>query len=186
MRSQLPMRSTRFSVPMWKCAIALLCCAFGIEPLFAQEVDWAYHGYDVYNDQYVDIDQITPANVSQLKPAWTFRTGLNDPIAALEMTPIVVDGVMYVTDGDDDAFAVNPTTGKQIWAYHPTDMVSISTLPVGGARNNHGVAYGQGLIFLARLDSKLVALDAKTGKVVWKTVVAGASHVPTIPVAPNV
>ena len=70
---------------MWKCAIALLCCAFGIEPLFAQEVDWAYHGYDVYNDQYVDIDQITPANVSQLKPAWTFHTGLKDPAAALDL-----------------------------------------------------------------------------------------------------
>src|SRR5271154_3563491 len=116
MRSQLPVRSTQFSFQrsMWKCAIALLGCAFSIEPLCAQEIDWSYHGADVYNTQYADIDQITPANVSQLKPAWTFHTGLNDPSAALEMTPIVVDGVMDVTDGDDDAFAVNPTTGKQI------------------------------------------------------------------------
>src|SRR3984885_6155523 len=185
MRSQLPVRSTQFSFSMWKCAIALLCCAFSIEPLFAQEVDWAYHGYDVYNDQYVDIDQITPANVSQLKPAWTFHTGLNDPGAALEMTPIVVGGVMYITDGDDNAFAVNPTTGKQIWAYHPTDMVSISTLPLSGPRDNHGVAYGQGLIFLARLDAQLVALDAKTGKVVWKTVVDLPSNFATMTVAPQ-
>ena len=44
MRNQLPVRSTQFSFPMWKCAIALLCCAFSIEPLFAQEVDWPYYG----------------------------------------------------------------------------------------------------------------------------------------------
>jgi quinohemoprotein ethanol dehydrogenase len=185
MRNRLPVESIQFSFPMWKCAIALLCCAFSIEPLFAQEVDWPYHGADVYNSGFANIDQINPSNVSQLKPAWTFHTGLNAPNAALEMTPIVVDGVMYVTDGDDDAFAVNPTTGKQIWAYHPTDMVSISTLPLSGPPNNHGVAYGQGLIFLARLDARLVALDAKTGAVVWKTVVDLPSNGATMTLAPQ-
>jgi hypothetical protein len=51
MRNQLPVRSTQFGFPMstGKCAIASLCCAFSIEPLFAQEVDWPYHGADVYN-----------------------------------------------------------------------------------------------------------------------------------------
>src|ERR1700733_2226332 len=185
MRNQLPVRSTQFSFSMWKCAIALLCCAISIEPLFAQEVDWAYHGYDVYNDQYVDIDQITPANVSQLKPAWTFHTGLKDPVAALEMTPIVVGGVMYITDGDDNAFALNAATGTQIWAYHPTDLPPLSTLPLDGPRDNHGVAYGQGLIFLARLDAKLVALDAKTGAVVWKTVVDLPSNGAIMTIAPQ-
>ena len=102
MRNQLPARSTRFSVPMWKCAIALLCCAFSIEPLFAQEIDWPYHGADVYNSGFADIDQINPSNVSQLKPAWTFHTGISDPNMSMEMTPLVVDGVMYITTGDDD------------------------------------------------------------------------------------
>jgi outer membrane protein assembly factor BamB len=85
----------------------------------------------------------------------------------------------------DAALAVNPTTGKQIWAYHPTDMVSISTLPLDGPRDNHGVAYGQGLIFLARLDAQLVALDAKTGAVVWKTVVDLSSNGAAMTVAPQ-
>src|ERR1700679_2624374 len=170
MQDQLPVRSTQFSFPMRKCAIALLCCAFCIEPLFAQELDWPYNGADVYNSRYADIDQITPANVSQLKPAWTFHTGISDPNMSMEMTPLVVNGVMYVTTGDDDVFALNPTTGAQIWHYHPADMAKPSTLPICCNNDNRGVAYGKGLIFAARLDAQLVALNAKTGAVVWKAV----------------
>jgi quinohemoprotein ethanol dehydrogenase len=168
MRNQLPVRSIQFSFSMWRCAIALLCCAFSIEPLFAQEVDWAYNGADVNNSRFADIDQINATNVSQLKPAWTFSNGLTDPVAS-EMTPIVVDGVMYITGSNNDVSALNPTTGKQIWHYTPSDMVAPSTLP--SVYNNKGVAYGQGLIFEGRRDANLVALNAKTGALVWKTLV---------------
>src|SRR5271170_859410 len=155
MRNQLAVRPTQFSFPMSKCAVALLCCAFSIEPLFAQELDWKYYGNDIYNSRFQNIDQ--------MKPAWTFHTGVFDPNMAMEMTPLVVNGVMYVTTGDDDVFALNPTTGKQIWHYAPTDMPKISTLPVCCNNDNRGVGYGEGLIFNARLDAKLVALNAKTG-----------------------
>src|ERR1700689_196899 len=79
MRNKWPVRSTQFSFSTWKCAIALLCGAFSIEPLFAQEVDWRYYGQDLYNSRFQNIDQINPTNVSQLKPAWTFHTGISDP-----------------------------------------------------------------------------------------------------------
>src|SRR3984885_3141372 len=185
MRNQLPVRSTRFSFSMCKCAVALLCCAFSIEPLFAQEVDWPYNGADVYNSRFANIDQITPANVSQLKPAWTFHTGVSDPNMSMEMTPLVINGVMYVTTGDDDVFALNPTTGKQIWHYAPTDMPKISTLPVCCNNDNRGVGYGMGLVFDARLDGNLVALNAKTGAVVWKTQVDTASNGAGMTLAPQ-
>jgi quinohemoprotein ethanol dehydrogenase len=178
-------RSTRFSFPISKCAIALLCCAFSIEPLFAQELDWKYNGADVYNSRFQSIDQITPANVAQLKPAWTFHTGISDPNMSMEMTPLVINGVMYITTGDDDVFALNPTTGKQIWHYAPADMAKISTLPVCCNNDNRGVAYGQGLIFNARLDGKLVALVAKTGAVAWSTVVDTAANGATLTLAPQ-
>src|ERR1700679_29047 len=100
MRIQLPVKSAQFSFRMSKCAIALLCCAFSIEPLFAQEVDWPYNGADLYNTRFANIDQINPSNVSQLKPAWTFHTGVlpsAHPQLQMEMTPLVVNGVMYVT-----------------------------------------------------------------------------------------
>jgi alcohol dehydrogenase (cytochrome c) len=136
--------------------------------------------------RYANIDQINPSNVSQLKPAWTFHTGvLGDANMSMEMTPLVIDGVMYVTTGDDDVFAVNPTTGKQIWAYHPTEMPKPSTLPVCCNNDNRGVGYGMGMVFDARLDGMLVALNAKTGAVVWKTSVDTAANGATMTLAPQ-
>ena len=62
---------------MWTCAIALLCCAFSIDPLFAQEnLDWRYNGNTLSNQRFQDIDQINPSNVARLKPAWIFHTGV--------------------------------------------------------------------------------------------------------------
>src|SRR3984885_11425495 len=187
MQIQFPVRTSQFGFPMsiWKCAIALLCCAFSVEPLLAQTLNWAYYGNDVSNSRYADIDQINPSNVSQLKPAWTFHTGISDPNMAMEMTPLVINGVMYITTGDDDVFALNPTTGAQIWHYHPSDMPKISTLPVCCNNDNRGVGYGAGLVFDARLDGKLVALNAKTGAVVWSTVVDTAANGAGMTLAPQ-
>jgi quinohemoprotein ethanol dehydrogenase len=186
MRKQLPVRSTQFSFSMWKCAIVFFCCAFSIEPLFAQSLDWPYYGADVYNTRFANIDQINPTNVSQLKPAWTFHTGvLGDPNMSMEMTPLVINGVMYVTTGDDDVFALNPATGAQIWKYHPADMPKPSTLPICCNNDNRGVAYGRGLLFDARLDGKLVALNSHTGAVVWKTVVDLSSNGAAMTLAPQ-
>src|ERR1700733_8512142 len=135
MQIQLPARSTLFSFPMSKCAIALFCCAFSIEPLFAQEVDWPYFGADLSNSRYANIDLINPSNVSQLKVAWSF-TGSGTEAVSAEATPIVVGGVMYVTGNQGGVFALNPTTGKQVWHY-------ISTTP----GSSKGVVYGQGMLF---------------------------------------
>jgi quinohemoprotein ethanol dehydrogenase len=181
-----PMGSTQFSFPLSKCTIALLCCAFLIEPLCAQTLNWPTYGNDVGNMRYANIDQITPANVSQLKSAWTFHTGyLSDPSMAMEMTPIIVDGMMFITTGDDDVFALNPTTGKQIWHYHPSDMPKPSTLPICCNNDNRGVAVGGGLVFDARLDAKLVALNEKTGAVVWSTIVDTAANGAAMTLAPQ-
>jgi alcohol dehydrogenase (cytochrome c) len=151
----------------------------------AQEVDWANYGNDVYNSRYQNIDQINTTNVSQLAKAWVFHTGyLSDPNMSMEMTPLVVNGTMYITTGDDDVFALTPATGAQIWHYHPSDMPKISTLPVCCNNDNRGVAYGNGMIFNARLDGQLVALNAKTGAVVWQTVVDTASHGAGMTLAP--
>jgi quinohemoprotein ethanol dehydrogenase len=171
MRIELPMRSAHFNFPMSKCAIALFCCAFLIEPLFAQEVDWAYFGNDVSNSRFQNIDQISPSNVNQLKLAWSFTGGTTEQ-ASTEATPIVVDGVMYITGNNGGVFALNPTTGKQIWHY--------TASPAGGA--SKGLVYGDGLIFYGQA-ANLVALNPKTGALVWKTLVdpgkaAGITIVP--------
>jgi quinohemoprotein ethanol dehydrogenase len=192
MRNELTLRSTQFSfsILMSKCAIALLCCAFLIEPLFAQEVDWTANGNDLSNSRFQNIDQINPSNVSQRKQAWVFHTGAMDSPSYnpssyfLEATPLVVNGVMYITDGMDDVFAVNPTTGKQIWKYTPSDLPPWSTFTYT-TRANRGVAYGQGMVFIGRFDTMLVALNAKTGAVVWKTPVDSVSNWNFISAAPQ-
>jgi quinohemoprotein ethanol dehydrogenase len=192
MRNRLPERSTHVRLSMSICALTLLFCAFNIRPSFAQEsenkhnLDWRYHGNTLSNERFQDVDQINPSNVAQLKPAWIFHTGvLGDPNMSMEMTPVVVNGVMYVPTGDDDVFALDAATGKQIWAYHPTDMPAPSTLPICCNNDNRGVAVGNGKVFVARLDANLVALDADSGNVVWKTTVDLSSNGAAMTLAPQ-
>jgi len=164
----------------------MLCCVFTVQPLLAQEnLDWRYHGQNLFNQNYQDVDQINPKNVSKLKPAWIFHTGVFDPNMSMEMTPIEVDGVTYIPTGDDDVFALDAETGKKLWEYHPTDLPKLSTLPICCNNDNRGLAVGHGKVFDARLDATLVALDAKTGKPLWKTIVDRSSNGAAITLAPQ-
>src|SRR5919201_3318468 len=142
--------------------------SIGSQPL--TNVDWPYYGNDFTNQRYQDIDQINPSNVSQLQPLWMFHTGVLDPNASFAASPVVVDGTMYVTTGTDDVFALDAATGQEKWAYHPEeDMPPFSELNLKAGWINRGVAVGGGKVFVGRLDAVLVALDAATGNVLWKT-----------------
>jgi hypothetical protein len=111
------------------CVLVTVMATLHVSPFNAQrqgsedDVDWRYYGNDPANTRFQNIDQITPANAPQIKVAWVFHTGVVDSTTAFEGTPIVVDGRMYVSTGHNDVFALNAATGKQIWAYHPTDML---------------------------------------------------------------
>jgi alcohol dehydrogenase (cytochrome c) len=110
--------------------------------------------------------QITAGNAAHLHPAWIFQTDVKE---SMETSPIVANGVMYITTSFDHVYAVNARTGEQIW-YYAQKLGPLSTYCCGP--NNRGVAVSGDKVFLATLDSKLVALDAKTGKQVWETQVA--------------
>ena len=132
-------------------------------------VDWPLFGNDLANTRFQNVDQITPANVVGLRPAWVFHTGVLDPHASLEVSPIVVGGTMFVTSGLDDVFALDAATGHQRWHYDPrADMPSLDTVSLCCGRANRGVGLADGNVFLARLDDVVVALDATTGEFVWK------------------
>ena len=77
-------------------------------------VDWRYYGNDPGNQRYQNVDQINLANVSSLKPAWIFHTGvLDDDRVSFEVSPLVINGVMYITTGHDDVFALKPLPGMR-------------------------------------------------------------------------
>src|SRR5262245_29943153 len=110
--------------------------------------------------------QINTGNVKKLRPAWIFQTEVKE---SMETTPIVVNGVMYVTTSFSHVYALDAKTGAELWHYKHA-MGPITTYCCGP--NNRGVEVYEDKVFLATLDSKLVALDAKTGKVVWQTTIA--------------
>jgi quinohemoprotein ethanol dehydrogenase len=136
-------------------------------------LDWPYYGNDLGNQRYQNLDQVNPANASNLKPAWIFHTGvLDDDRVSFEASPLVINGTMYITTGHDDVFALNAATGDEIWAYHPlAEMPPLDQIRICCGHDNRGVAQGGGKIFIGRLDGVLVALDAASGQVLWKTTV---------------
>ena len=114
-------------------------------------------------------DEITAKNVKGLHVAWIFQTDVRE---STETSPIIVNGVMYVTTSFDHVYALNAKTGEQIWHYKH-DMGPITVYCCGP--NNRGAAVYNDKVYLATLDAKLVALDAKTGKPVWSQQIADPS-----------
>src|SRR5258708_8059600 len=105
--------------------------------------------------------QINRGNVSHLHPAWIFSTEVKE---SLETSPIIVNGVMYVTTSYSHVYALDAKTGAEIWHYKPK-LGPVTTFCCGP--NNRGVAVYDDKVYVGTLDAKLVALDAKTGSVVW-------------------
>jgi quinohemoprotein ethanol dehydrogenase len=130
--------------------------------------DWPTVGGTLRNDRYSPLDEISTDNVSQLKGVW--RTHLDGSGVGAkysqEAQPVVWKGVAYVSTGEDDVFAVSIATGKILWKYTSGISQEITTVCCGWL--NRGVAIGSGRVYLGQLDGKVVALDQKSGDVIWK------------------
>lgn len=154
-------------------------------PTLGADLNWTHYGNDLANTRFQNVDQINPGNASRLKIAWVFHTGVLDAQASLEVSPIVVNGVMYVTSGHDDVFALNASTGKQLWAHHPKLLAPLAQLKFCCGEDNRGVAFGDGKVYSARGDGVLEALDARTGKLVWQSVVVDFNQRYTLTMTPQ-
>ncbi len=122
--------------------------------------------------RYSELNQITKDNVNNLRPVWSFSTGV---LRGHEGGPLVVGDVMYVhTPFPNNVFALDlNNNGRVLWKYEPRQDPSV--IPVMCCDTiNRGVAYGDGKIFLHQADNALVALDARTGKEIWKAMVDDA------------
>ena len=135
---------------------------------------WEHWGNDEGGSRYSPLTQVTPENVAALKPAWTYHVGIVNPpeplSPTLQVTPITAEGRLYVCSGAGRIAAVDPETGKEIWAADPkSDNFSTYLL------NCRGVTYGRdtsvkpgapcaGRILAGTLDARLVAYDSATGR----------------------
>ena len=143
---------------------------------------WMSHGRTYDEQRFSPLDQISKANVKELGLAWFADLDTN---RGQEATPIVVDGVLYVSTAWSKVKAYNAASGEQLWAYDPV-------VPGGWAVNaccdvvNRGVAVWDGKVFVGTIDGRLVALDAATGKPIWDVNTIDKTKPYTITGAPRV
>jgi alcohol dehydrogenase (cytochrome c) len=128
--------------------------------------NWLTYSGDYAGRRFSTLDQINSGNAHSLVAKWVYQTAAT---GKLETTPLVVDGILYATAQDDRAFALDARTGRPIWMFqHP---VPSDIRPCCG-HVNRGVAALGTKVFLATLDAHVIALDSKTGNVVWDIVSA--------------
>ena len=125
--------------------------------------NWLMYSGQYNGQRYSRLDQIQPQNVDGLRLKWVYQTRVLD---RAETTPLVVDGVMYVTESPSTVIALDAKTGRQFWRY---EHELPDKVPYCCGRNNRGVAILGDRLFMSTLDAHLVALDAKTGNVIWNT-----------------
>ncbi len=145
--------------------------AFTAEDLSARPTTgWITNGGTLTNQRYSPLDQINRDTVSGLKGLW--RTGMGSgtsPGNSGQAQILVYGDHLYVSNGDNDVFAMHVDTGEILWSYEGNPDPRAGS-PFG--KSNRGVALGEGKVFASSLDAKLTALDQATGEIVWRTEVA--------------
>ena len=145
---------------------------------------WPTNGGNLSNQRYSPLTEINRGNVARLKGVWRTRlrgSGLG-PQYSNEAQPLVYGGVIYIVTGADDVFAVAVETGNILWEYRANLDPKNDAVCCGWT--SRGVGLGDGKIFVGQLDGRLVALDQRTGKVVWSIQAERWQEGFTIPSAP--
>ena len=142
--------------------------------------NWLTYNGTYSSQRHSGLRQITAANVRELESKWVLQ---NQVFGAWQSNPIVVDGIMYVTQRPNDVMAVDPVTGRVFWVYRHT--------PAENARvccgaNNRGVAVLDDKVFMGTLDARLVAIDAINGRPLWNVEVGDVNSAYSITMAPLV
>ena len=140
--------------------------------------NWLTYSGGYASQRYSPLDQVSPANVANLQQQWVYQNQVFGPWQA---TPLVVDGVMYVTQRPNDVVALDARTGRVFWIYRyptPADQTACC------GSNNRGVAVLGDRVFMATLDAHLVAIDAVTGGELWNVEVAEKEAAYALTLAP--
>ncbi len=176
------------------CAVAVLSCsttpptasttptpAAGSMPAKAGE--WALHSGNSDAQNYSTLTQINAGNVSQLGLAWA--TDMPQK-GQWQSSPLMVDGVLYVTTPWSYINAIDAHTGKILWTYNPKVPREIAATSLCCNNSNRGAVYWNGKVIWGTLDGRLVAVNAKTGKLVWETHTTNPDDAMSITGAPHI
>ena len=148
----------------------------------ATDDGWLMYRGDYTSSGYSQLSQITKSNVASLKQVWDFESGMKP---GHEAPPVVNGDYMFITTPKDEVLAFQASTGKSLWTYkHDLSQVGLKTVCCDVV--NRGVALYGSNVYLATLDNYIVALDAKTGAVVWKKQLAPADLGAAMTLAPLV
>ena len=173
--------STRFALAaLGATVVAVTVAAQGVPPglVTSQELlaglpadgsSWVMFGGSYTNQRHSPLTQITPENVTRLVPQWTFQTDISG--SRFETTPLLRDNVLYVTGPLNAAWAVDARTGREIWRYK-RELPPTGTLTACCGLVNKGFGVLGDRLFMTTLDAHLVALNMKTGGVVWDVAMA--------------
>ncbi len=143
------------------CLCLAACTQISKQTNNTQTQDWPSYGRDLSGQRFSPATQINAENVKNLAEAWKFKSGIT---ASFQTTPIVQNGVMYLSLPFDHVVALDATTGKALWRYKH-DRRKDWQMCCGPA--NRGVAVSDGKVFVGTVDARLIALDAKTGAKLW-------------------
>ena len=144
--------------------------------------NWVTHGRTYSEQRYSPLDKINTGNVSQLGLAWSFELSTN---RGVETTPIVVDGVMYVTSSWSLVYALDAKTGALKWKFDPKVAREVGFHACCDVVNR-GVAVWKGKVYVAALDGRLIALNAADGAQLWSTQTTDPAKPYTITMAPRI
>ncbi len=144
--------------------------------------DWLTYGGTYDEQRFSTLTSIDASTVKDLGLAWSHEF---DSTRGLEATPLVADGVIYTTTDWSKVYALDATTGKLLWSYDP-EVPGETGFKACCDVVNRGAALYDGKLYVGTLDGRLIALDAKTGTLVWSTVTVDQSKPYTITGAPRV
>jgi alcohol dehydrogenase (cytochrome c) len=130
------------------------------------QADWSTYNGQANGNRYTTLTQITPANVAKMAPRWIFTM---PNVSRLETTPVVVDGVMYATSGNE-CYALDAGTGRELWHFQRPRTRGLVGNAAGGF--NRGAALAGDRVFMVTDNAHLLALNRNTGAIVWETEMA--------------
>jgi len=143
------------------------------------DANWLSYSQNLYNQRHSGLDQVNTGNVAELELQWVWQAR---SLEKFEATPLVVDGVLYTVQAPNDVVALDAATGRIFWTYNHEPAPARTCC----GRVNRGLAILGNTLFMGTVDGRLLAIDARSGNLIWNTEVADADALYSITMPPMV